>query len=197
MSGGKQNPNAWNNWYHVVGSTYGTWLPGDPRGFRTFRHHEHVEGDYKNPPPQGSYDTRHAESKRKLKWPPVSLGERQRQVVLGAMVEKLRADGIELIALAVGRHHFHWRWGVITFTCWLGFPRWMRRRVIDMSARCCVTAVTLHPVSLRAERGGTPRSGCVNSSSSPRVRSGHHGPSAPPSEIVSTKSMSPSTSGGM
>ena len=44
------NPNAWNNWYHCVGSTYGSWLRGDPRGFSTFRHREHVEGDYRSPP---------------------------------------------------------------------------------------------------------------------------------------------------
>ena len=25
---------AWNGWYHVTGNTYGTWLPGDPRGWR-------------------------------------------------------------------------------------------------------------------------------------------------------------------
>ena len=42
---------AWNNWYHVNGNTYGTWLPGDPRGWRERGHKKHVAGDYKNPPP--------------------------------------------------------------------------------------------------------------------------------------------------
>jgi hypothetical protein len=33
-------------WYHVIISTYGGWLHGDPRGFRTRHHRAHVEGDY-------------------------------------------------------------------------------------------------------------------------------------------------------
>jgi hypothetical protein len=45
---------AWRDWYHVTGSTYGAWLPGDPRGFRTRHHRQHVEGDYKDPPPRAS-----------------------------------------------------------------------------------------------------------------------------------------------
>ena len=36
----------WNDWYHVMCHTYGTWLPGDPKGFRTRHHREQVEGDY-------------------------------------------------------------------------------------------------------------------------------------------------------
>ena len=28
----------WNDWYHCNGNTYGTWLRGDPRGFRERRH---------------------------------------------------------------------------------------------------------------------------------------------------------------
>jgi hypothetical protein len=23
----------WNDWYHIMTHTYGTWLPGDPKGF--------------------------------------------------------------------------------------------------------------------------------------------------------------------
>jgi len=36
----------WNHWYHVNGNTYGTWLPGDPRGWRSYKHKRHVEGEY-------------------------------------------------------------------------------------------------------------------------------------------------------
>jgi hypothetical protein len=53
----------WNDWYHCMGSTYGTWLPGDARGFRTRHHREHIEGDYRNPPPKGMYEARHQQSK--------------------------------------------------------------------------------------------------------------------------------------
>lgn len=53
----------WCDWYHIMGSTFGTWLPGDPKGFRTRHHREHVEGDYKNPPPKGTHDARWKRSK--------------------------------------------------------------------------------------------------------------------------------------
>src|SRR2546430_1609317 len=44
---------AWNGGYHCTGSTYGTWLRGDPRGWRSSKHHVHVDGDYKKRPPTG------------------------------------------------------------------------------------------------------------------------------------------------
>ena len=60
-------------WFHIVISTYGAWLPGDPRGFRTRYHQEHVEGDYQHPPPAGVYEPRHEHSEGLLKEPPVVL----------------------------------------------------------------------------------------------------------------------------
>src|SRR5437868_3666075 len=57
----------WNNWYHVMCHTYGTWLPGDPRGFRTRHHREHCDGDYKNPPKPGQWEQRHAQAKSLMK----------------------------------------------------------------------------------------------------------------------------------
>jgi len=54
---------AWNRWYHVNGNTYGTWLRGDARGWRARHHREHCEGDYKNPPPKGTYDKLYRRSK--------------------------------------------------------------------------------------------------------------------------------------
>lgn len=106
MPGGR-NPNAWNNWYHGVGSTHGTWIRGDPRGFRTFHHREHVEGDYRNPPPPGVYAPLFEYVKSKLKHPPVKLSPVQRQVVCAAMVDRLTHDGAEVLALAVMVNHFH------------------------------------------------------------------------------------------
>jgi hypothetical protein len=29
-------------WYHIIMSTYGSWLYGDARGFRTRHHREHI-----------------------------------------------------------------------------------------------------------------------------------------------------------
>ncbi|MBI1372562.1 MAG: hypothetical protein GC159_07350 [Phycisphaera sp.] len=105
MSG--PNPNAWNNWYHGVGSTYGTWLRGDRRGFRTFRHRAHVDGDYRNPPPPGVFEPVFEESKRNLRYPPVALSTEQRRVACEAMIDKLTRDAVEVIALAVMSNHWH------------------------------------------------------------------------------------------
>jgi len=102
-----QNPNAWNNWYHAVGSTYGTWLRGDPRGFRTFQHRQHVQGDYRNPPPPGIYAPIFEKSKTELRYPPVQLNTRQRHIACRAMIEKLREDAVEIIALAIMSNHLH------------------------------------------------------------------------------------------
>src|SRR3954469_8997801 len=57
----------WNNWYHCTTHTYGTWLRGDPRGWRARHHREHVIGDYKNPPPRGMYEKIFARSKSLMK----------------------------------------------------------------------------------------------------------------------------------
>ena len=63
----------WNHWYHCTASTYGTWLRGDPRGWRARHHREHVEGDYRNPPPPGTYAPMLAQSKKLMKRPAVHL----------------------------------------------------------------------------------------------------------------------------
>lgn len=107
MGMGGANPNAWRNWYHAVGSTYGTWIQGDPRGFRTYRHREHVAGDYRNPPPAGVYAPLFAVCQRKMKHPPVYLSESQRRVVCEAIAARLTGDGNEVVALAVASNHFH------------------------------------------------------------------------------------------
>src|SRR4030095_14106043 len=76
----------WNNWYHCMGSTYGAWLPGDPRGFRTRHHREDVPYDYKHPPPPGLYEKRYARSRQLMTRPPVYLTPRQCQLALTELV---------------------------------------------------------------------------------------------------------------
>ena len=97
----------WNGWYHCNGNTYGTWLRGDPRGFRERHHRRHVEGDYRNPPAPGEYGQLHERSKEFLKREPVHLNGSQREVAARAMLDKLRRDGIDVIAISVDDHHFH------------------------------------------------------------------------------------------
>jgi len=98
---------AWNGWYHVNGNTYGTWLPGDPRGWRERKHKKHIAGDYKNPPLPGSGDALHRYAKMLLKQPPVHLTVAQRVVAGRALVEMLVDQEIEMLVLSLDAIHFH------------------------------------------------------------------------------------------
>lgn len=97
----------WNDWYHCMGHTYGTWLPGDPRGFRTRHHREHIEGDYKHPPPQGLYDARHEHAKNLMKRDPVFLTVEQRLLIVQLMVESLQRRNFQVVVACVTDVHLH------------------------------------------------------------------------------------------
>ncbi|MEO0586411.1 MAG: hypothetical protein AAF078_02115 [Planctomycetota bacterium] len=98
---------AWNGWYHLMANTHGTWLPGDPRGFRTRAHREHVDGDYKSPPTQ-DYTTRHAAAKHALNRDPVVLSPQARHVALEALHHAfVEVHNLEVLAVAVGAKHLH------------------------------------------------------------------------------------------
>jgi hypothetical protein len=94
-------------WYHVVLTTYGAWLYGDRRGFRTRHHREHVEGDYKNPPPPEQYAAQERRSRMALKQDVVTLPAELRRVVGSAIKERLIDLGALLIAIAVAPQHIH------------------------------------------------------------------------------------------
>jgi len=98
---------AWNGWYHVSGHTYGTWLPGDTRGWRTRRHRQHVEGDYTNPPPSAAGAGLRRTSKRSLAKGPVHLTGRQSRLAIEGMVEKLREKDIDIVAASMDAVHYH------------------------------------------------------------------------------------------
>ena len=98
---------AWRNWYHAMASTYGSWLPGDPRGFRTRGHREHIEGDYKSLPPAGRFTTRHAAAERRLRHNPVAFSLVQRRIVLSEFQQTLSDHEVRVIALAVSANHVH------------------------------------------------------------------------------------------
>jgi REP element-mobilizing transposase RayT len=96
----------WHNWFHCSGSTYGAWLRGDRRGWRTRDHREHVEGDYKNPPKK-PLPHLHEQSKRLMKRHRVTLTPQQRRFLCLTIAEKAKALGFELDELCVGGRHFH------------------------------------------------------------------------------------------
>jgi hypothetical protein len=94
-------------WFHVVLTTYGAWLYGDHRGFRTRHNREHVEGDYKSPPAPGQYAVREQRSRKSLKQPPVEVPPHLRSVLGMALKEQLENLDSLLIAIAVCGHHTH------------------------------------------------------------------------------------------
>ncbi|QEL14705.1 hypothetical protein [Limnoglobus roseus] len=94
-------------WFHCTSHTYGAWLYGDPRGYRTRHHREHVEGDYKHRPPAGMYASQHERSKKLLKQPPVILTSAWRAVVGAALVEKLLTFELQLLVLSMSGQHCH------------------------------------------------------------------------------------------
>src|SRR5215475_2814518 len=94
-------------WFHLILTTYGSWLYGDARGFRTRHHREHVEGDYKNPPPPGQYADLAARSSEALAQPPVVLPPALREVVGEAIRERLEGLGALVLCESVSGQHIH------------------------------------------------------------------------------------------
>jgi hypothetical protein len=94
-------------WFHVIVTTYGAWLPGDPRGFRTRHHREDVQGDYKNPPPADRYRAKAAWSRFLMKQPPVVVPENLREVIGELMLARLQRCGALVVCIAVAGQHVH------------------------------------------------------------------------------------------
>ena len=94
-------------WHHIILTTYGAWLYGDPRGFRTRHHREHVIGDYNNPPPAGTYFEQEQRSREQLKQPPVELPKIWRPKVGRAVWQELTRLGAWVLVMAVAGQHVH------------------------------------------------------------------------------------------
>lgn len=98
---------AWNGWYHCTGSTYGTWLPGDSRGWRARHHRQHVNGDYKNPPNALAHHLRFTQSNTLMKRPRIILTPAQRRLACNQMAATLLELNVQVIVLCVGAKHWH------------------------------------------------------------------------------------------
>ncbi len=109
---------AWNGWYHVTGCTYGSWLPGDPRGWRERHHRKHVEGDYRNPPAAGVHEQKLARSRALMNRDAVRLSSEAAAVAARVMASSLRRHEREVLVVAVDDHHYH-----ILVRCDDGRPR--------------------------------------------------------------------------
>lgn len=91
-----------------MSNTYGTWLPGDPRGFRTYHGKHSIPHDYKHRPPDGFYDTLYQRSKNLMARPAVILRAlEQRRRVLDEVVASLLRRDIPVAVAAVDRIHLH------------------------------------------------------------------------------------------
>ncbi|HXY32980.1 MAG TPA: hypothetical protein VEI07_02070 [Planctomycetaceae bacterium] len=100
-------------WWLVTWGTYGSWLPGDPRGFRTWRRREYV------PPPDGralggeplydpaAYAERHRRARERLTAPPVCLTLTDRRIACSALVAEIDHLRIVPAILAVAKSHVH------------------------------------------------------------------------------------------
>ncbi len=94
-------------WRHIVISTYGSWLPGDPRGFRAEDHKIHSSGDYKKLPPEGEHEGLHRFS-REISGEPVILPDELLEIIGKRIGEKLKEHGHRVLALSVSSTHSHW-----------------------------------------------------------------------------------------
>jgi len=99
-------PSPGNKWRHVVFYTLNSWLPGDPRGWRSKKHRTHSSGDYKDPPPPGEHAGIFQHSK-KNSGETVVIPHGSRKAVCMAIMEKLKANGHPVLIVAVGAYHVH------------------------------------------------------------------------------------------
>jgi hypothetical protein len=97
-------------WFHITGCTYGAWLPGNDRSFRTRHHREHIEGDHQRPPAPGKYDTRRSwaeEHMRRTGRAPVRLSPKAQRLALDTMIEAIGHRGGAVRIACMDDHHFH------------------------------------------------------------------------------------------
>lgn len=95
----------WNSWYHITGNTYGTWLPGDPRTWRT--RHARPQPGADIPLPEPNRAALHDHARRLMDGEQVSLSPRARQAALNGIIHALHHHTIEVAIGAVDDHHFH------------------------------------------------------------------------------------------
>ena len=94
-------------WFHCTSHTYGAWLYGEARGFRTRHHREHIIGDYKNRTPRGMYDDKLARSRELLKQDSVSLAKEWRKIIGAAVRDKITELGAQLLCISMSGTHVH------------------------------------------------------------------------------------------
>ena len=99
-------PEEGKRWRHIIISTLNSWLPGDPRGFRTVEHKIHSSGDYQNPPPEWEHAGLWEYSKR-ISGNPVIIPRALRELIGRAILAELDKQHMSVLVLAVSGQHAH------------------------------------------------------------------------------------------
>lgn len=99
-------PRSGRLWRHVIINMHGTWLHGDPRGFRSSKHRIHSSGDYRNPPPKGEHAGLH-EFQKDQSGDEVRFGRSDRAIIGREIVRHLQSEGLRMLAIAVTKVHTH------------------------------------------------------------------------------------------
>ncbi len=99
-------PHSGHLWYHIIINTRGTWLPGDPRGFRNRNARVRSAGDYKHPPPPDEHVGLH-HYQRQRSGTAVRIPSHLFHTVCHALVNKVRSQDHHLLAVSVDAIHAH------------------------------------------------------------------------------------------
>jgi REP element-mobilizing transposase RayT len=131
--------------YFITFHTYGTWLPGDPRG--TVRRHQNVYGE----PTHGRCDALLERSRELLQTLPVVLAPEERVVVLKAFEGVCRHRSWRLLAAHVRPNHVH---VVVTADAPPGrimgdLKAWATRRLVEAGCRSRTARVWVRQGSTR------------------------------------------------
>ncbi|MFW5681849.1 MAG: transposase [Phycisphaeraceae bacterium] len=86
--------------------THGSWLPGDPRGFRVRNHRIHSSGDYNTPPPDGEHAGLYCRNQQRAPRP-VVLPRAVRPALVLSIRTKCEALESRVLAIAAGKCHVH------------------------------------------------------------------------------------------
>jgi hypothetical protein len=98
----------WKNWYHVMGNTYGTWLPGSPKGFRTEMRKAARPVRLQAPGPGRRIRRASRIREGRHDAPALYLESReQRRRAVDELVRSLLRHGIPPAIASVDRVHFH------------------------------------------------------------------------------------------
>ena len=91
---------------HVTIHAHGTWLHGDPRGFRSRDHRIHSSGDYKNPPPIGEHAGLHR-FHRERSDPPTYFPTELWPTLGNVLVRYLIDESHRVLIVSVSKTHVH------------------------------------------------------------------------------------------